>query len=183
VPPAVSSGSGDSAAPSRTERPVEAARSRKSRLNPLPLASLAGGDGAGLRPVVAAASQWREMERGGARSNPRAGIELPRVAALHDELLHKASADPREPRPAPAKVSQVLETVTLVLERAGKPMLAREIHAAACELAGEPLLWSSVKGTLAAYASGSDPRFRRIRRGMYQTVEAGHGINCENHRL
>ena len=66
---------------------------------------------------------------------------------------------------------------------AGKPMLAREIHAAACELAGEPLLWSSVKGTLAAYASGSDPRFRRIRRGMYQTVEAGHGINCENHRL
>ena len=80
-------------------------------------------------------------------------------------------------------MSPVLETVTLVLERAGKPLRAREIHAAACEFAGEPLRWSSVKGTLAAYASGSDPRFRRIRRGMYQTVEAAHMTNCENRRL
>ena len=77
----------------------------------------------------------------------------------------------------------MLETVTLVLKRVGKPMPAREIHAAACELVGKPLLWKSVKGTLAAYASGSDPRFRRIRRGMYQTVEAAHMTNCENRRL
>ena len=123
------------------------------------------------------------MELNGARSNPRAGVELSRLGALHDELLRKALADPREPRPVPAKVSPVLETVTLVLERAGEPMRAREIHAAACELAGEPLRRSSVKGTLAAYASGSDPRFRRIRRGMYQTVEAAHMTNCENRRL
>ena len=34
----------------------------------------------------------------------------------------------------------MLETVTLVLERAGKPMQARAIHEAACEFAGEPLL-------------------------------------------
>ena len=123
------------------------------------------------------------MELNGARSNPRAGVELSRLGALHDDLLRKALANPREPRPVPAKVSPVLETVTLVFERAGEPMRAREIHGAACELAGEPLRRSSVKGTLAAYASGSDPRFRRIRRGMYQTVEAGHGINCENRRL
>ena len=66
------------------------------------------------------------MELGGARSNPRAKVELSRVGAPHDELLRRASVDPREPRPIPAKVSPVLETVTLVLERAGEPMRARD---------------------------------------------------------
>jgi hypothetical protein len=62
-------------------------------------------------------------------------------------------------------------------------MRAREIHVAAEKLAGDSLHWSSVKGTLAAYASGSDPRFRRIRRGMYEAVEAAHGTNREDSRL
>jgi hypothetical protein len=119
------------------------------------------------------------LELNGALPNPRAGVELVRLGALHDELLRRASVNPREPQPAPTKVSPVLETVTMVLELAGEPMRAREIHAAACELAGEPLLRSSVKGTLASYASGSDPRFRRIRRGMYQTVEAGRGSTAK----
>ena len=108
------------------------------------------------------------MELNGARSNPRLGVELSRVGALHDELLRKALANPREPRPVPAKVSPVLETVTLVLERAGEPVRAREIHATAETLAGRSLLWSSVKGTLAEHASGPKPRFRRVRRGVYE---------------
>ena len=110
------------------------------------------------------------MELNGARSNPRAGVELSRVAALHDELLRKALANPREPRPVPAKVSPVLETVTLVLERAGEPMRAREIHEAACELACEPLLWTSVKAALAADVTDEHPRFRRVRHGVYQVA-------------
>jgi hypothetical protein len=65
-------------------------------------------------------------------------------------------------------VSPVLETVTLVLELAGEPMRAREIHAAAEQLAGEPLRWTSVKGTLAAYAEGCEARFERVRRGYYR---------------
>ncbi|MGD0166628.1 MAG: hypothetical protein ABSC51_04970 [Gaiellaceae bacterium] len=65
-------------------------------------------------------------------------------------------------------MSPVLETVTLVLERAGKPMRACEIHAAAEQRAGEPLRWSSVKGALAAYTEGSEPRFERVRRGYYR---------------
>ena len=105
------------------------------------------------------------MELSGARSNPRLGVELSRLDALHDELLRRASVNPREPRPVPAKVSPVLETVTLVLERAGEPMRAREIHAAAEQLAGEPLRWTSVKAALAAYADGSEARFERVRRG------------------
>ena len=65
-------------------------------------------------------------------------------------------------------MSPVLETVTLVLERAGKPMPAREIHAAAEQLTGGPLRWTSVKGTLAAYTEGPNPRFERVRRGYYR---------------
>ena len=62
----------------------------------------------------------------------------------------------------------MIETVTLVLERAGEPMRARDIHAAAEQLAGEPLLWTSVKAALAAYAEGSEARFERVRRGNYR---------------
>jgi len=62
----------------------------------------------------------------------------------------------------------VLETVTLILERAGEPMRARDIYAGACELAGRPLLWSSVKSALAACAEGNEARFERIRRGFYK---------------
>ena len=65
----------------------------------------------------------------------------------------------------------MFETVTLVLERARKPMRAREIHAAASELAGEPLRWTSVKAALAAYADGSEARFERVRSGYYRIRE------------
>jgi hypothetical protein len=108
------------------------------------------------------------LELNGARSNLRAGVELSRLGAIHYELLRKAQANPRKPRPVPPRVSPVLETVTLVLERAGEPMRAREIHAAACELAGEPLLWESMKAALSADVAGEHPRFRRVRRGVYQ---------------
>jgi hypothetical protein len=87
---------------------------------------------------------------------------------LHDELLRQALANPREPRPIPAKVSPVLETVIRVLEQAGGPMQVREIQAAAEQLAGEPLLWKSVKAALAVNAEGEEARFERVRRGYYR---------------
>jgi len=108
------------------------------------------------------------VELNGARSNPRLGVELSRVGALLDELLRRAQANPRKPRPAPAKVSPVLETVTRVLEQAGNPMQVREIHAAAEQVAGEPLLWRSVKAALAVNAEGEEARFKRARRGYYR---------------
>jgi hypothetical protein len=62
----------------------------------------------------------------------------------------------------------MLEIVTTVLELAGEPMRASEIHAVAAELAGESIGWSSVKGILSAHTTGGDRRFRRIRRGCYE---------------
>ena len=110
------------------------------------------------------------MDHNGARSNPRLQVELDRLCELHGQLLRKATLNPRQPRPAPHRVSPVLEAVTLVLARADGPMRAREIHAAAHELAGETLLWTSVKAALAAGASGDAPRFRRVRHGVYQSA-------------
>jgi hypothetical protein len=50
-------------------------------------------------------------------------------------------------------------------------MRARDIHADAETLAGQDLLWSSVKASLAAGTSGESPRFERLSRGMYQLAQ------------
>ncbi|MGZ4356818.1 MAG: hypothetical protein ACXVRU_08420 [Gaiellaceae bacterium] len=62
----------------------------------------------------------------------------------------------------------MLETVTLVLKRAGGPMRARDIHAAAQQLAGDTLLWASVKTALARGVTAPSPPFQRIRHGVYR---------------
>jgi len=83
-------------------------------------------------------------------------------------LIAKAASDSREPRPAPAKVSPVRETVTLVLEQSERPLQATEIYVAACELAGEPLLRSTVRSALSAGSKGDLARFRRLGWGVYE---------------
>jgi len=63
-------------------------------------------------------------------------------------------------------------------------MRAREIHAAAEQLAGEPLRWTSVKGTLTAYTGGCEARFERVRRGHYRikkTQLSGRQRECRGH--
>ena len=98
---------------------------------------------------------------------------MERSKAASDESLRYAAVDRRAHSTARAQVVvEVIESVTLVLERAGRPMRAREIHAAAQELAGGTLLWSSVKAAPAAGASASAPRFQRVRYGVYRTARS-----------
>jgi hypothetical protein len=111
------------------------------------------------------------MELNGALSNPRLGAELPRLIEVRGRLVQEAEADPRRPRPAPVRRTPVLETITRVLEREGRPMRVCEIHSLAEQLLGHPLLWKSVKGTLANYASGSKRRFIRLGRGVYALAD------------
>jgi len=113
----------------------------------------------------------RALELNGALSNPRAVVELSRLRDVQERLLQKAAANPIEPKSAPARPSPVLETITRVLELESRPMRAREIHSAAEELLGRPLLWKSVKGTLFNYAQGRMPRFVRASRGVYQLAD------------
>jgi hypothetical protein len=117
------------------------------------------------------------VELNGALSNPRAEAELPRLRDLQKRLIRKVAANPLAPRLAPARPSPVLETITRVLERENRPMRAREIHSAAEELLGGPLLWKSVKATLFNYAQGRIPRFVRVGRGLYMLADARGGIS------
>jgi hypothetical protein len=91
-----------------------------------------------------------------------------RLGELRQSLLEKAAATPRAARPAPARRSPVLETVTRVLEEAVHPMRTCEIYAAANAFSAVPLRWGSVKEALSAYTRGRDRRFLRVRRGVYQ---------------
>src|SRR5437899_3215149 len=110
------------------------------------------------------------MDLSGAFSNPFVTDKdlLVRLSDLRRSLLGSAVLAPRQARSAPSKPDPVLTTVTRVLELSGRPMRANEIHAAACDLLGRPLRWSSVKGLLSAYTIGGDRRFRRVRHGVYE---------------
>jgi hypothetical protein len=113
------------------------------------------------------------MELSGALSNPFARDKrlLIRFNELQRRLLDKARDSPLRPRSVPSRPTRVLDLVTLVLTHASQPMRAREIHADAATLAGRDLLWSSVKASLAAGASGESPRFERLSRGMYRLAK------------
>jgi hypothetical protein len=108
----------------------------------------------------------------GALSNPQITVELSRLSAIHGRLLLTVTANPRHSRSSPARPSPVVETITCVLELAGRPMRAREIHAAAEQLFGQPLRWTSLKGALAEHASSPERRFRRVRRGVYELASS-----------
>jgi hypothetical protein len=91
-------------------------------------------------------------------------------------LLAKAATAPVVPRRVPGRRIPVLEIVTSVLELAGEPLRVCEIHAAAAELIGKSIGWSSVKGILSAHTIGGDRRFRRIRgRGCYELTPGFRG--------
>ena len=112
------------------------------------------------------------MELNGARSNPRLQLELSELGALHEKLNREAAVSRRQPRAVPHTPTPVLATIIRVLDLAETPMHAREVHAAAERLVGAPLLWTSVKAALAGNVSGREPRFRRIRRGVYAIAGA-----------
>ena len=61
----------------------------------------------------------------------------------------------------------IVDAIVRVLADRRGPMQARAIHAAVEALLGEPVLWGSVKSSLATNVSGSTPRFVRLARGRY----------------
>jgi hypothetical protein len=62
----------------------------------------------------------------------------------------------------------LLDAVTTVLERAGRPLRVRDVHARVEELLGEPIPFSSVNEAMSTNVSGRDRRFRRLRYGVYE---------------
>ena len=115
-------------------------------------------------------ARLNQMELNGALSNPRAVLELSRLNTVYAGLIANSMTAPRSPRPLPPSSPPLLAAVAHVLGVTHGPLPVGEIHRAAEEFAGQPLLRNSVKAALAAGTAGQRPRFRRIRHGVYQSA-------------
>ena len=87
------------------------------------------------------------MEAMGARSNPGTPGLLARLAALHARLQAE-NRGALTPRPVRRKPQPVLETILRILQEADGPLHAREVHARAGAILGQPASWPSMKGRL-----------------------------------
>jgi hypothetical protein len=107
------------------------------------------------------------VELSGALLNPRLQVELPRLARLRDLLAGPHTA-PTPGRALRRRQGSVLDAVTDVLGRAGRPLRVRDVHAAVEELLGAQVPFSSVNEPLSTHTSGRDERFRRVDYGVYE---------------
>jgi hypothetical protein len=111
------------------------------------------------------------MELYGALSNPLTShkpLHTGRLAALKAELLERERGADQLSRRLPGRQGSVVATVTKALELANQPMRVAEIHAAVDDILSAPVSYSAVKEALRAHARGSNPRFRRLRHGVYE---------------
>ncbi|MGO9489334.1 MAG: hypothetical protein ACLQBB_09950 [Solirubrobacteraceae bacterium] len=125
----------------------------------------------------------------GADGNPLSGLaevvqdEAVRVSNLVEEIESRRTlprdVEPdgcgpgsrgRDPRPPQGRI---VNAVTRVLSDNHQPLQAREVHARVETLLDEPVLWTSVKATLASNVHGAAPRFVRLARGRY-AITAQH---------
>jgi hypothetical protein len=108
------------------------------------------------------------MELNGALSNPQAGVELRKLGNLSEELLALAATDPRRPRSVQPRALPISDTITAVLQRVEGPMTIPDIRVAVEALLGETISPKRNKAALSAGTLGRSPRFKRVRRGVYE---------------
>jgi hypothetical protein len=99
--------------------------------------------------------------------NPDLQERLAGLGALRGRL--RARMPEHTPaRPLRRRQGGVLEAVSLVLERASRPLRVRDVHSAVEELFGERVPFSSVNEALSTHAVGEGAPFQRVRYGVYQ---------------
>jgi hypothetical protein len=103
-----------------------------------------------------------EVEENGARLNRD---RLANAYLLAGSLAARPGAQPRLPSQIPRRAGAVQEAVIQVLAIAEQPLRAREIHAAAQELAGTPLSWNTVKDCLHKNARRPGSPIERVSHG------------------
>jgi hypothetical protein len=93
------------------------------------------------------------------------------------DLIHARPASPRLRRKRPEvepssrrRFGSVVDAVGQVLSEANEPMRFVEIQEAVEQLADGPIAWSSVKSVLSRKSMGPDAPFRRIKRGLYESI-------------
>lgn len=110
------------------------------------------------------------MELTGALSNPTT-TDKARLSGLSErnaELTKRALDQALLPRPPVPRRTDLLRVAADILRLAGRPMTLAEIHDSACVILGRELGRSALKSALSANVLCARPRFRRIRRGIYE---------------
>ena len=108
------------------------------------------------------------MELNWALLNRKVQEDLRRSADLAGRFGQLPGAETAQ-RPTLARRSGLIRNAVLqVLAASEHPLRAREIHAAAQELVGEPLSWNTVKDCLHKSARRSDVPIECVSRGRYR---------------
>jgi hypothetical protein len=111
------------------------------------------------------------MEENGARLNRD---RLASAYLLICSLVARPGPQPRSPSQIRRRAGAVQEAVIQVLAMAERPLRAREIHAAAEELAGAPLSWNTFKDCL--HKNARQPGGPDIARTERFLVEPAQGV-------
>jgi hypothetical protein len=118
-------------------------------------------------PEAQVPSQVQAMELNGALLN-RALLESLRCSGDLARRLVQLPPKERAEHRLPRRSGVVRNAVFRVLAAAEGPLRAREIHAAAEALAGEPLAWNTVKDCLHTGAGTTGVPIERVRHGWYR---------------
>ena len=105
------------------------------------------------------------MEENGARLNRRRLSDAYRLACA---LANRCRPEPQAQSQIRPRAGAIQEAVIQVLASAERPLRAREIHAAAEELAGTALSWNTVKDCLHKHARRPDSLIQRVGHGSYR---------------
>jgi len=105
------------------------------------------------------------MEENGARLN-RSRLEG--AYLLAGSLAARPEPETQPQSQIRPRAGAIQAAVFRVLAAAGRPLRAREIHAAAEELAGTALSWNTVKDCLHKNAGRPDTPVDRVSHGLYR---------------
>jgi hypothetical protein len=110
------------------------------------------------------------MEINGALSNPFTTDKalLCDLSERRAALTSRAQDQALLPRPPAPRRTDLLRVAADALQLAGRPMTLTEIYSSVCVVLGRELDRSALKSALSANVLCTKPRFRRIRRGIYE---------------
>ena len=108
------------------------------------------------------------MELSGAVLNLFHPGRIEAAAGVREKLVVGEAVPALQQRPLRRRQGAVLDAVTRVLGRHGKPMRVRDLHREVEREFDEVVAFSSVNEALSSHAVGQHSRVRRVRYGIYE---------------
>lgn len=88
---------------------------------------------------------------------------------LHHLLQEKAKISPKWPRHSRPRPGEISKTIYEVLSDAPGPMRSKDVHKACEERLGRPVSISTVRSDLNVRSRGKQPKYIKVRFGVYLT--------------